>query len=969
MSVAVPVLTKRVGVRRPGNFAVAVQDLLRKETLSTDELQTISNYAIEAVRSGQLWGSRRRFIMRWFLRRKAYPELVQLGKIHINEGCNTGLNKHSQMTVEEAQWFFRALIKLKDFVTFDLMFPEVIRTNSLSSPDLTRILIGSVTAEWCALDHDNYSSNQYLIECLKRWPYWMKLLTGSADFSEPGKDEKMRSMLVSEIPRLRLLGPTVDRFLKPVLETYGPTLCSEFISTLITLVAKDFKPKVGFLPSMPPSKNKDGTPVKSTRPTIQILWNWKINNDLPINSNDLTKIMEKFTRENRYRKVVGVHKRYPEAHSDVKQFDLLLNAYSKTFDWASLQDQFNALFGIGKLPNVDQYGLVMAALALHGEEESVDLLYQQLLRRGLLPNFTVIRAVLEAKYRSGDYRGCFETFELFDNYNYSPTSGTYTIMFKVYRELSDIDGALRFLRRLTNEKRHMISEEHFIVLIQLCSRFTNYAIAEELFTIMRTSYNIEPTSRAVAALMDVYVDARLYPKAEHIYAKYMKNRDKGDEIAVMNSLLSCYIKLRQKDRAESLIQEISKNCKELNSVFFRHFLTFFIDVKKDVDSARELLFSLLENSRNIVDETHFERLMEAYDRQEANDTIVELYKKMNESNIAINSRILLYLVKASYRVHVSSGGDIEKFVSMFEETLHSVANGTLQIKLNKLHPSVFNWVFKTLSREKLTSKAISLLDKYTELFFKDETPEKNRFDNQFSTMRAKLIFHGECEQWEAFEEVFEDFVNRIEFMKTRPSSTVQNVKLWYLFNGLAIYRLRHLVATKRIEKVPEFIDYLKENKFVMENTFLNAALTELFLDSRTIEYGLSLTNDRMIHGFNLLNKRKHLAKNEYRFNTKSSSWLLERIRKDKDSFRPFLYLTWQTYTSISDSMDRYLNKFDLETKEKVIVEYIDKFPYMMKSYLMKPRNNVKDWHLIEDRHKEYFFQVRDTKRIVLSSVF
>ncbi|KAL3228456.1 Uncharacterized protein RNJ44_02401 [Nakaseomyces bracarensis] len=968
MSVPVPVLTKGVAVRRGWYFAdKAVKVLLQKESLSAEELETVSKHAVDAVRSHSLNGGNRRFIMRWMMRKGAFSEVVKVGLTYMKEGAKDKELIHCPMTLEEAKWFFRALVIMKDFDTLDSILPELISTNALSSPDLTRILIGSVCTELCALDEG--LSKQYLIECMKRWPYWMKLLTGRADFSDTSKDLKLRATLVSVIPRLRTIGTSARQFLNPIREQHGPELCSEFISTLMTLVTKDYIPSVGHLPAKPPKQNKDGSPIKTTRVTVQVLWNYKVSHDLPINSNDLTRIMEKLTKENRYKQLVKIHQKYPEAQSDVKQFDLLLNAFSKTSDWASLQSQFNALFGVGKLPNADQYGLVMAALAMHGESESVDQLYQQLLRRGLLPNFTVLRAILEAKYRSGDYRGCFEHFELFDHYNCKPTSGTYTLMFKVYRELSDIDGALRLLRRLTNENKGIISEEHFMILIQLCSRFTNYSIAEELFTIMKTSYNIEPSARSISALMNVYIESKLYPKAIHIYTKYMKNRHRGEELSVMNSLLLCYIKLKKEKQAEQLIQDIARECKELDSHFFRNFLLYFIEIKKDIDSGKNLLFSLLEDANHVVNETHFERLMNAYDKRADNDAIVELYKKMNECNIPINSRILLYLIKASYRAHVSDGGNVPKFVAMLEETLSSVANGTLAIKYNKLHPSVFNWVFKTLSREKLTSKAIQLLDVYYKLFFKGDSPDKNRFDNQFITMKAKLVFHGECEQWEAFEDIFEDFLNRIEYAENQPSRTVENIKLRSLFNGLAIYRLRHLVATNQVEKVPEFIKYLESHNFIVENSFLNSAIMELFLDSRTIEFGLSLANDKLIHGFNLYNKRRHLVVNEYRYNTKSTSWLLEQIRKDKTKFRPMIYLKWSTYNNIFDSLDRYLNRFDLEEKEKLIVKYIDEHPYVMKNYLLKSRTNVKNWDLIEKRHKEYFFQLRDTKRVVLSSIF
>lgn len=190
--------------------------------------------------------------------------------------------------------------------------------------------------------------------------------------------------------------------------------------------------------------------------------------------------------------------------------------------------------------------------------------------------------------------------------------------------------------------------------------------------------------------------------------------------------------------------------------------------------------------------------MEKYDELENDQMIIELYRLTNEIDMPINSKILLYLMKASYRVHVIQEENLNKFLELFEQTLTSVSNGTLNITTNSIHPSIINWFVRSLSKSHLTDRAIELLNKYTNILFDDKSPDKLRFDTQFTTMRSKLVYYGECEQWDNFEDIFEDFLNRIEYLENRPSRTVRNLRMKSIFNGILTYRLRNLVARKKI---------------------------------------------------------------------------------------------------------------------------------------------------------------------------
>lgn len=919
----------------------------QEKNMSQTEMATLTSYFTDTFPIQQLSAGNRQLVMKWLAKRNAYEVLAKLETDYLYSASKLLKDEREspQATLQEIRLYLKALARLRRYDELDHLMSSLIKKYALNKTRDMLLLIGTVCHECCSPALGKNSSD--VIEFYKRWPAWMKLLTGHADFSQKKENRYNIGTIISTINVVKKLDEQIYKVFDYLKDTHGPTLCSEFGSTLMSILNRDKDTKM-----------------------IQLIWEYKHAHQLPLSSYDLTRIMQTKIMERDYKGAVNVYINNPSAHLDVKQFDYLLIALSKTYDWSALQDQFNALFGIGKLPSIEQYGIVMAALATQGELESVDQLYQQLLRRGLIPNFMVIRALLEVHFRSGDYRGCFEHFELFDKYGISPSMGTYTVMFNVYKKINDIDGALRFLRKITNTNKSMIREKHFLVLMQLCSKFTNHLIAEELFNIMQTNYDITPSASSVAVLIKVYLDSEQDRKALSLFKKFRKETENPFKyIEVFNAILPYFIKTHQIQECESLFKEMSIHCERLDAEYMRNFIKYFIDAKKDVDAAKDLLFSLIKSNRSLVDETLFERVMEKYDELENDQMIIELYRLTNEIDMPINSKILLYLMKASYRVHVIQEENLNKFLELFEQTLTSVSNGTLNITTNSIHPSIINWFVRSLSKSHLTDRAIELLNKYTNILFDDKSPDKLRFDTQFTTMRSKLVYYGECEQWDNFEDIFEDFLNRIEYLENRPSRTVKNLRMKSIFNGILTYRLRNLVARKKFEEIPKLIEYLHKHQFTITNQFLNEAVSYMFLDSRTIEEALRISNDKLIHGFNLLNKKKHLQANEYRYNRHDTSWLLAQVKKNPGKFSTDMHMTWATFTDATCAIDRYLNKFSLEEKDNILRNFIEKYPYFMKSYLMKERELVKDWKQIESNHANYFKKLRDTKRTVFVSEF
>lgn len=873
----------------------------------------------------------RRYIVDFLFRRQAYLELNRFAQRYLFKKGDLDDGSYS-LSFRELRQYCQSLIATGNMIVLDQIVTKIIAQSSIEHKQAA---VNFVNFLFTALkDGSKVVATIEPEETLLKWAKWMKLLNGRCDFDNYAHQKDLLKPLLFYLREQRLEDlEFFQRCLDKIKAALGASIASQLSSTLIYLAA-----------------------YNRSFELVRGLWDYKISNNLPISSSDLTCILKCYCHFEEYDLVERTHAAFPDAHDEHQQFDYLLVAYSKSQNWKGLQDQFNALFNIGELPNIEHYGIVMSAMAAIGELESVEKLYAQLLRRNMLPTYTVLQSLLYAHFKAGNLNSCFAQFELFEKYSIKPSPSTYTLMFKVFRALNNIDGALRLLKRAT-ESDVDVSEGHFALLIQMCAKFTNPLIAQELFHIMEDYYNIKPTGKSVSALMDVYIESNLPHKALSLFKRY-KHVKLENRISIFNKAIKAYIAIGDNSMCESTFQEIVDLRLANDSEFFRGMIKYLAILKKDYETAESVLDQLLKHPTIKPDVSHFEVLMQAYDKIAYREGIHNLYKKMNENKIPVNSKVIYYLVKATFKVQMKTQGDLKKPIELLDRIMSNAAEKTLDITFNQLHPSVVAWPMRVVAKYYNPMKAIDLLNRYNQLFYgKDDLSVNGRL----TIMRSLLVFSAEIEQWDEFDNIFERYMARIDSFEKQPSATTLNTKLRTAFKGLIFYKVRHLVATHNIQALPQLLSSLEARGFVIDNISWNEAVKALFQDSRTIKTGLKIVNDKLIHGFNIIHKFRFLRKHAGQRSLTNQSWFLRRKKMDPSGFNPSLYLTSEAYSQVTEYLDRYLSSLpDLNNNLSVLVE---EFPYFMKSYLMKPRNTVKGWETIEAQNASFLSALRSAKRI------
>ncbi|EJS42792.1 pet309p [Saccharomyces arboricola H-6] len=900
----------------------------------------LTNRATTAVTTNSVTTTfERHYLIKYLYRHQAYGNVIKIAQSFLYTTIGSRKLLRQDVSLPELKKFLLSLVILQRGIQLDQAMSGVISQYLLTQKTMVVDLINSVFTKMVAMNMHE--------EAVYKWVKWMKLVNGHCEFTNYMENRLILRTFLSFM-RQSSIRPDYLSYLKDIQLTQGPALASQFATTLILLLTYTRRFNLA-----------------------EDIWNYKCEHNLPIISSDLTCILKTYCHMQRFSMVPQTYYKYPNAQHDQNQFDYLLVAHSKLRDWNALQQQFNDLFGIGKLPSIQHYGILMYTMARIGELDSVNKLYTQLLRRGMIPTYVVLQSLLYAHYKVGDFSACFTHFELFKKYDIPPSTATHTIMLKVYRGLNDLDGALRVLKRLSGDPSVEITESHFSLLIQMCSKSTNHLIAQELFDLMTDYYNIQHTGKSTAALMDVYIESDKATEAIVLFEKYSKNLSWRDGlILIFNKLIKAYISLQNTDKCEEVFRKITDLNLAVDSEFYKMMIKFSVTLNKDYDTAMSILNQLIKHPVVKVDAAHFEIIMEAYDKISYRDGIIDLYQLMSDNKVTANSKILYFILKAVAKKSLQNSEEVKETLKMIEDIMENAANGTLDVTYNKLHPSVMAWPMRMVVKHDSPQRALELYNRYNELFFKKHDWVSN--NNKFVMMRSLLVLLAQIGQWKDFETLFTKYVDRIENIENLPSSTTPNIKLKSLFSGLLPYKINQLAAMNKIDELPLLWKKLQKKGFILDNISWNSAVDALFKDSRTISYGMKIVDDTLIHGYNLIHKFRLLTKlSQDTTRSSDKSWpTLELKEREPYKFQPRLYLQSETYRSIVKYLDTYLNGIeDLTTLEDQIRDFISNYKYFMKDYLLKPRDNINNWERIELRHSSYFKELRKFKRILPASKF
>lgn len=691
---------------------------------------------------------------------------------------------------------------------------------------------------------------------------------------------------------------------------------------------------------------------------VEKVWQWKSEKGLEITAPDLTAMMKTKCHFEEWDTVIQLHKKYFLAHNDYMQFDYLLIALAKKENWVELKSQFDALFGIGQLPTINHYGVVMFALSLHGELELVEKLHGQLIRRNMTPSYAVVLSLINANYITGNYNAAIREFSQFRRYDLRPTSNAYLLMLKVYKKVGSLDSCLKVLKTMSDSSTP-IYEEHFRIIMDLCGKTNNHPVAEELFNVMASDYFIQPTGVSISSLLYIFIEAEQFDKARRLIEKYdtKVSGSPGEKHLIEKQKIYYFTRTKQFDKAEDALRSYFSKNYPRDSKFYLILLEHLVHGRKDLKSAEKVLEELCQNNSKALNANHFNILLEEYSKIGYLEGTTALIEKLVDNEIMMNSKTLYFLIRSRFELHTKRREPYDFLVGWLEEILENVAQKKLRLNSLTLHPSVITWPMKFLAKNDDPSKAVAIFSKYIELFF----PDTKEWNQKLTILRALITVSAESERWSEFDVLFERYENQLHYYKHSPGVAASNKKLSRSFVGIMEYKVERMLQLRQVTALPDVLNKLEKDGYILGNKTWNEILWVLVRNNATFDYALLKINDIFIHGYTLIHRIRYLRKFDKDFALNDP--LLHKLEHNPNSHKPRLYLTSENYRLIMIQIDKHLRKNcnRLEDELKILIK---KYPYIMKNYLKENKQDViKNWKLIEEKHASFFDKLRKSRKV------
>ena len=383
---------------------------------------------------------------------------------------------------------------------------------------------------------------------------------------------------------------------------------------------------------------------------------------------DLSSIILAFSSLNLFSTAISSYKAYPNLQHE-EQIEIILKLCKKSKDWKMLQAQFEEMYGRGDLPYVLHYSVVMSSLASMGAKTEVDGLFDQLLKRNLIPSSSIFAALISSRIYNDDIDGakdCFDKYKQFciDYPDLKKHSAfLYSLIFKIYFKSSDVEGAFKFLNETLelqkNSGFNLISSELLANFIYFASQ--NFALVEvENLKTLASKMNLLDFN-VYKSLINAYIHLGQYEIADkliyelhticdvpfslsEVYALQFKNYRFWWRTCTDSRALS-RLNIRMQYIRDIAMENKIANTKN-NGSLLQEIIKYHLQREEAGDAWK---VKDLAQIKETLQEKHFVPFLKHYsliDSFKSHSNVLKIYKEMSDNRIEISSITYLYLMKS-----------------------------------------------------------------------------------------------------------------------------------------------------------------------------------------------------------------------------------------------------------------------------------------------------------------------------------
>ncbi|ODV95216.1 hypothetical protein PACTADRAFT_49965 [Pachysolen tannophilus NRRL Y-2460] len=687
---------------------------------------------------------------------------------------------------------------------------------------------------------------------------------------------------------------------------------------------------------------------------ILTLWKFKIDQHLTLIPRDLTCTLTALLYSKRYQDALELYEKNHLLHAD-DQFDSLLLIHGKLNDWQKMQQQFEALFGRGELPNLKHYGIVMHALAERGEVKAVDTLWEQLISRKIIPSSYILIALMKAKIYYKDYKAAVGWFQKFSDYSIERPCESYRLLFEALYGLDDLKTQLKVLSHLVKEKKEDLPLTVFYPIVKSCEKIGDINSAKYVIEIIKNEYGHEINDEIHEHVANTFVNAHLYEDARNYIYEIERNLPQQRQLAMKlyNVLMNSYIKEQNYEAVARIMDSINEKKKVLNQEAYAYLLITLICSNK-LEQAESLLQNITKGKFEKIECTviHYNAMMKSLIHMKNYNKAIEIYDTMIDNNIEPNFKSYKYLIDSLIR-RSKNIGDREKDLSLAIKVIDTLQENKIKDQLPTPVANLsINLIFDLVNTvvDYSTKNARFILEKYEEY-----SVDRSRIEEDYRYIYLLLRINAIESNWSRFNQLFDLYIEKIsKYFHEDPVTEVKTrsapIQIKTSLQKIWIYKLEELAESNKISIVLQLFNDLKEKGFIFNNKNINDTAKYLTTFDDTLKDGLRLIESKLIQGYiHLRNKRRFFKLLKQKSDEVKDYHIPYLLTKKYD---PKFYLTGLTYMDVIENINTciirsYPKKFQ---RGKYLKELEIEFPHIMK-YFRQRRKLVKIWRGLANSHE------------------
>ncbi|KAG7894533.1 hypothetical protein KL935_003415 [Ogataea polymorpha] len=529
----------------------------------------------------------------------------------------------------------------------------------------------------------------------------------------------------------------------------------------------------------------------------------------------------------------------------------VLEMLGKANRWDELNAFFSSLSRLQYTPTLEDYTVMFEALASRGATDPVLEIWEMFLRRGMTPTDRILQAVIKSHIKKQAYADCLQWFAAYSHFKIPLSPKAYGLMLQALSGTNELVACFQLLDELTKIKNAALKRNNFSGFLSNCANGGDHKSIETLLSVYYPKFGLTPEAPDFTWILRAHFNSQRYDTVIDIFRKLQD--DKLDCYGSYEVALLSASRLGTLRTFDKLWAEFSGKYKdELKVESYEPFLIAycrrhkFNSLVKFMDGLREHYGKFPTKLLNQV----FFQYMRMGKLQNAFGLIGVALSR----GLEISSKTYSLVLQAGTNL-------VSNFnASLMEELLNNKSKDSVGFAEKDLSPASFKSAIKCLLNENQTRKARSLFETYIETsssYFLDNVHilalelmilgKENRwqefdscFNRYYSIVRQKIA-HARLKNTEVYDKMDDlnfrlhtgSTLQTLDEIRLRDRSLKPGAIARYLREAVIDiwpYRLKQLVHQGQLRTIPQAVEQMLADGFVLSSFNINEAALKLSTD-------------------------------------------------------------------------------------------------------------------------------------------